>query len=358
MNNKEVYVRLFQEHAVESNDGVSYMDLNGFLDAVVPTSNNASSSSEAVLSTDSYKLLFGVADTKKAGRIDQAQWLTFVDTLERPDAEFLVAFKIFDYKNKGVVTLDDFQEVYYHNKSSQSLNFNFNTLFSQLYFGKNKVAPYSTFCQMLNGFSLERAKQMFLHFDKSGSGFISISDFNKLVRSLGKHKLSTQFMDKVVDIMYHESCQDGKVNFATVNAFFNIIRRSELIRQIARQCANSEGYFSRHSFNLAAASILEWQLPSPLEIDLLFYFAGVTVSGEVGSLDAFNNLFDPMWEDKKLLYKKNKASFSEEVTSSAKSFALGCAAGALGAAAVYPIDLIKTRMQRPVSYTHLTLPTN
>lgn len=352
MSDDEKYKHIFLYHARTPN-GVPVIDLNGFLDAVVP---RTSAGLAARIATGTYKLLFRAADRDGKGYLNLDDWMRFVRTLRLPDAEFRLAFDVFDTSKTGRVSLRDFQNVYFRHKSPQSLPFDFTSQFARLYFGRGGAVPYAIFCQMLNSFSFERVNQMYAHFDPRATGFISVNDFQTILNAVGKYKLSDRFLQKAGAIVDHASSQSGMVSYSTVNAFFNIIRRAELVREIAQKCANSEGYFSRDAFTQQAAATLDWQLPSPLEIDLLFFFAGVTVSGTVGSLDAFNGLFDPMWEAKKQLYIKRRGKFVDEVQNSAKSFALGCVAGAIGATAVYPIDLVKTRMQRQrKSSAHPTL---
>ena len=90
-----------------------------------------------------------------------------------------------------------------------------------------------------------------------------------------------------------------------------------------------------------------------MEADILFHFAGMDEpSGRLG-LGDFKKVLDASWQtpsnlsedDKSLKPPTYLSGFLEGALESAHHFLLGGISGAFGAFMVYPIDLVKTRMQ-------------
>jgi solute carrier family 25 aspartate/glutamate transporter 12/13 len=127
--------------------------------------------------------------------------------------------------------------------------------------------------------------------------------------------------------------------------------------------ANQENAITKQDFLSQAAKTSRYSLFTPMEADIIFHFAAVDSNGSGRlSLDDFEKILDPRWrpitqqEQQRLAElgsqqkaatggEKEKHGFLWEVIGNMYSFTLGSIAGAVGATAVYPIDLVKTRMQ-------------
>lgn len=80
--------------------------------------------------------------------------------------------------------------------------FNMNSPFIELYFGKNKqrVISYSEFSQFLHDFHEEYAIEAFRRYDKGGSGFISVLDFEDIMIRIKSHLLTPQVQTHLIEV--------------------------------------------------------------------------------------------------------------------------------------------------------------
>lgn len=289
-------------------------------------------------------------------------WSTFQSLLAKPDAEYEVAFRLFDVDGTGVVKFKQFQDIYDMNKGPDSIPFDWNSDWASLYLGGRKNRhdmTYPQFSQMLRGLQGERVRQAFIHFDKNGDGYIEPADFQRIIMETSSHKLSDHLLDNLQSL-----CNIGpgsKISYANVRAFQNMIREMDLLELIIRNATSKseDGKITRTDFLNEAARITRFSLFTPMEADILFHFASLDQpSGRLGVAD-FAKVLDASWQNA-YAYGAEAAGVAmdagaraftrtrtllQDVLQSAHHFALGSVAGAFGAFMVYPIDLVKTRMQ-------------
>ena len=111
---------------------------------------------------EQYTILFQVADRRKRGRIDIKDFATFDNLLKKPDAEYEIAFRLFDEKGTGVIKFDEFMKLYNQNKGKDTLAFDFNSGWAGLYLGGSRHRhdiTYPQFSQMLRALQGERIRQ-------------------------------------------------------------------------------------------------------------------------------------------------------------------------------------------------------
>lgn len=307
---------------------------------------------------EQYTILFRVADRQGKGKVTEADWAYFENLLTKPDAEYEIAFRLFDVDRLGSVKYADFRKLYEMNKGTDSIPFDWDCEWAKLYIGSKKKRhnlDYQQFSQMLRGLQGERIRQAFQLFDKDGDGFIEPEEFERIILETSRHKLSDHLLENLSTLC--NVTQGSKVSYANVRAFQNMIKEMDLVELIVRRaCAKSkDGKITRSEFLNQAAKITRFSLFTPMEADILFHFASMDEpSGRLG-LGDFAKVLDPSWrspayetDDKgELAHQaatKTQAFFSSAL-SSGYNFLLGSAAGAFGAVVVYPIDLVKTRMQ-------------
>lgn len=243
------------------------------------------------------------------------------------------------------------------NKGTTSIPFDWDCEWAKLYIGSKKKRhdmTYPQFSQMLRGLQGERIRQAFQLFDKDGDGYIDPADFERIILETAKHKLSDHLLDNLGTLC--NISQGSKISYANVRAFQNMIKEMDLVELILRRAIqrSSDGKITRSEFLNEAAKITRFSLFTPMEADILFHFASLDEpSGRLGLTD-FAKVLDPSWrnpiydsEDSDAAAKaaKKGGAVMHKVAEGVYNFGLGSVAGAFGAFMVYPIDLVKTRLQ-------------
>ena len=309
---------------------------------------------------EQYNVLFNIADRRSQGRINMHDWSVFNNLLAKPDAEYEMAFRLFADPVTGHVNFDEFKEVYARNRTS--IPFDWDSDWARLYLGGKKhrhAMTYPQFAQMLRGLQGERIRQAFLHFDKNGDGYIDPEDFQRIIHATASHKLSDHLLHNLPTLCNISS--GSKISYANVRAFQNMIREMDLVELIIRNAISksADGKITRVDFLNEAARITRSTLFTPMEADILFHFASLDQpSGRLGLQD-FARVLDASWHSGPNRLPEpfqgaptpaqKRVAGSESILHdfllSAHHFLLGSIAGAFGAFMVYPIDLVKTRMQ-------------
>ncbi|POR35048.1 Calcium-binding mitochondrial carrier protein [Tolypocladium paradoxum] len=333
--------------------GELYMGPDEFISAVAPKNEDYHK-----IKREQYSILFRVADSKGNGRVTMTDWGVFENLLLRPDAEYEIAFRLFDVDRTGNVKYDDFRKLYELNKGPDNIPFDWDCEWAKLYLGSKKKRHdlnYPQFAQMLRGLQGERIRQAFQLFDKDGDGYINPEDFERIILETSKHKLSDHLLANLGTLCNISA--GSKISYANVRAFLNMIKEMDLIELIVRRAASrsTDGKITRSEFVNEAAKVTRFSLFTPMEADILFHFAGLDEpSGRLGLRD-FAKVLDPSWRSPvydtdasiAALHKATStgSAFLNQALESTFNFMLGSVAGAFGAFMVYPIDLVKTRLQ-------------
>lgn len=347
----------FTKFASIEENGQKYLSVDDFVNAIAPEKEDYHK-----IQRHSYAVLFQVADRSKQGKVSAADWEAFEQLLDKPDAEYIIAFRLFDQEGTGQVDFNKFVELYNSHRSADSLPFNWNSNWASLYLGdksKRHTLSYHQFSQMLSGLLGERVRQAFQHYDPTNTGYILPEQFQSIIATSASHKLSDNLLSAL-----HTLCNIGnsqKVSYATVRAFLNVIRQTDMVDIIVSNATtkSKDGSITKQDFIYEAARSTKFSLFTPLEVDVLFHFASLNNKSGRLTVHDFRRVFDPSWQDPFVAYKKNEQikieaaknafldphSFLGEVFESLYNFTLGAIAGSFGATVVYPIDLVKTRMQ-------------
>lgn len=236
--------------------------------------------------------------------------------------------------------------------------FNFDCDWIKLYLGKrggSHVLGYSEFTQLIKGFQGERLRQSFHYFDKDTDGYINPDEFQRIIVELAGHKLSEAILVRLPTLCTMNPGR--KISYSEVIAFHNVIRDMDVVERLINRAVrkSKDGRIGISDFLNEAAANLRYGSFTPLEANIIWHFAsrgqGSGGAGERLTLTDFQSLLDAKWNPPTELLApegtelvKNR-SVVNRVGQGVYSFVLGGIAGGVGAFTVYPIDLVKTRLQ-------------
>uniref|UniRef100_A0A6Q2YGA6 EF-hand domain-containing protein n=1 Tax=Esox lucius TaxID=8010 RepID=A0A6Q2YGA6_ESOLU len=283
------------------------------------------------------QLIAGVADTSKDGLISFQEFMAFESVLCAPDALFIVAFQLFDKTGTGDISFANVRDIFSQTTVHHHIPFNWDCEFIRLHFGndRKKNLSYLEFTQFLQELQLEHARQAFAQKDKNKSGAISAMDFSDIMSTIRQHMLTPFVEENLVSAAGGSTSH--MVSFSYFNAFNALLNNMELIRKVYSMLAGThkDTLVTKEEFVSAANKFGQI---NPMEIDILYQLSGLHAHS--GFIPTPASFLPPQQA-----HGDPHRSVLLQAAESAYRFGLGALAGATGATAVYPIDLVKTRMQ-------------
>ncbi|XP_055445761.1 electrogenic aspartate/glutamate antiporter SLC25A13, mitochondrial isoform X1 [Bubalus kerabau] len=339
---------IFLKYASIEKNGEFFMSPNDFVTRYLNIFGESQPNPKTV------ELLSGVVDQTKDGLISFQEFVAFESVLCAPDALFMVAFQLFDKAGKGEVTFEDVKQVFGQTTIHQHIPFNWDSEFVQLHFGKERKRhlTYAEFTQFLLEIQLEHAKQAFVQRDNARTGKVTAIDFRDIMVTIRPHVL-TPFVEECL-VAAAGGTTSHQVSFSYFNGFNSLLNNMELIRKIYSTLAGNrkDVEVTKEEFVLAAQKFGQ---VTPMEVDILFQLAdlyeprGRMTLADIERIAPLEEGTLPFNLAEAQRQKKASVDSSRpvllQIAESAYRFGLGSIAGAVGATAVYPIDLVKTRMQ-------------
>uniref|UniRef100_A0A8B9L7M1 Solute carrier family 25 member 12 n=1 Tax=Astyanax mexicanus TaxID=7994 RepID=A0A8B9L7M1_ASTMX len=340
------FFSLPQHASVADKDGEQFMTPSDFVQKYLGLHTQIHHNPKTV------QLLAGVADTTKDGLISFQEFLAFESVLCVPDALFIVAFQLFDKTGTGDISFENVRDIFSQTTVHHHIPFNWDCEFIRLHFGhdRTKRLSYLEFTQFLQELQLEHARQAFAQKDKAKSGVISAMDFSDIMSTIRHHMLTSFVEENLVSVAGGGTSH--MVSFSYFNAFNSLLNNMELIRKIYSTLAGTrkDTLVTKEEFVHAANKFGQI---TPMEIDILYQLSAL--HSQTGRLNLTDIERIAPLEEGALPYhlaevqRQMHGDASRPVwlqaAESAYRFTLGSIAGATGATAVYPIDLVKTRMQ-------------
>jgi solute carrier family 25 aspartate/glutamate transporter 12/13 len=344
---------VFHKYASVTKDGEQYMSANDFISRFLGLIPNQDYNEETV------RLLANVVDTSKDGLISFVEFQAFEALLCLPDSVYVLAFQLFDTNSSGFVTYDEFEDVLRHTELHAHIPFNFDSHFIRMHFGKDhkRNVSYTEFTQLLHDFHEEHALQAFNRYDTNGEGYITPLHFNDIMTSLKSHLL-TDFVRENLSSVTSSLKGSKMVSFPYFMAFISLLRNMELIKQIHSSATqgNPDVELTKEEM---LHEIQKYSQITPMEIDILYQLAdcrqhtGRIKYDDIRAMAPLDSAKLPYGLQEQFIQESQRKQDADahgrsifvQVLESAYRFGLGSVAGAIGATTVYPIDLVKTRLQ-------------
>lgn len=343
---------VFEKYATQTVDGEKYMSYSDLILRYLQLLD--------VEKYDPYtfNVFASCVDTSRDGLISFSEFQGFEALLCAPDAMYALAFQIFDRNGNGYITCDEFQDILKHTTLYQSIPFNFESEFIRLHFGKDKSrkVSYSEFTQLIHDFHEEHAWQAFRGRDKNNNGYISAKDFEEILLSLKSYLLTPFVRENIVTVIVGEGHQ-RQISYAYYTAFISLLNNIELCKRIYLSATRKDTSkpLAKEEFLYQAQ---EFSQITPLEVDILYQLVylqnqqSMMTFADLDKLSPMEGRETPFKIQMQIAEQKlrleqghTERTFLLQVAESGYRFALGALAGATGATAVYPIDLVKTRLQ-------------
>ncbi|KAF8665365.1 hypothetical protein AX16_000384 [Volvariella volvacea WC 439] len=337
--------RTFEANAKVVN-GEKFLDHDSFVSAIAPKGDLTK------IGRAQFGLLFRVADTSRRGLVSWEDFTVFQTLLKRPDADYWMAFQYFDVDNSGYITFDEFKNVFSANVGSDALPFDFDCDWVKLYLGTKNgthVLGYNEFTQLMKGLQGERLRQAFKYLDEDQDGYIRPDQFKRIILEIAGHKLSDAVIDRLPTLCTLTPGQ--QISYSEVVAFYNVIKEMDMVERIIREATakSKDGRIDQSDFLNYSASSSRYSLFTPMEASIIFHFAGRGVGTQRLALIDFAQFLDPKWKpphrEREEAVPATPQSWVHRLAHPVYNFGLGGIAGAFGATIVYPIDMVKTRMQ-------------
>ncbi|KAF0979965.1 hypothetical protein FDP41_001118 [Naegleria fowleri] len=312
----------------------------------------------AQITSSNLDLLFRVADTGHTGKITFPEYVFLFKMLTTPESEFHLLFKMFDLDKDGAISKEEFKKVMRTN-NQRGVEFDFDCDLMHRFFGRDGTGnlSFNQFSQFMKLLNEEIRKQEFQKLDSQGRGFISGADFANLIT-----QYSVSLPQRVKENMKRIP-ENSKITYAEFDAYNRVISNLSSIAQSIRGLASREGdVITKESFSTAARRVTGIVL-SPMEIDIIFnMFASKPEEGVlykpdyeefIRVMDENNarrqHILDSWSRDTVAPDGLHEMTFGERFLNGAVKVATktlyGGISGAIGAFAVFPIDMVKTRMQ-------------
>ncbi|KAJ1977336.1 mitochondrial aspartate-glutamate transporter agc1 [Dimargaris verticillata] len=393
----------FRDHASATQpDGESAMTLDDFLSALFPFPP-AAAETHTGIPLDQYEVLFRIADTNHNGVVSYSEFVGFQHLLERPLAEYELAFKALDSSGRGRIAADEFQALVRAGAANSALNpassdrrdtndaLALDPTWLQLYVPTDVTTgqlkgdiDFQVFGQMLRELGLQRLQADFHRMDAKRTGAITADAFQQLVQQFAQNKVSDLVVRHVPALC--ELTDGARMTYPVLAAVYHLVHHTEWVETLLTLTArrHHKGLVTEDAFTRTATELTRSAALSPLETSVLFHLVHVVAdtvaqTARAYPLSDFQQLLDPAWrqtfatvtppsdlpassETTQTTAPKppmatpahsthaatattTAAPLLWEVAEQAYAFLQGSIAGAVGATVVYPIDLVKTRMQ-------------
>ncbi|KAJ8146040.1 hypothetical protein OY671_000878 [Metschnikowia pulcherrima] len=316
------------------------------------------------LPRDSYALLYLMADKGQKGYVSEQDFVSFIELLTSDDGEFKVLFNGLASDKKKLSYAECVDVLSRMNKAIdpdyQMKTRKFNWTYLERFFSPSGEIEFLDFISLINNLPVTKLIGGF-EVLSGRAGVINKDDLAHLLSTNLSHKLSARLKDNLQTLpdFFHQD----SFTLANVMLVYNCLNKLDLINEVIANTPPTTGEkadilvnkrdLHRHLNDHLLKSSNFKPITTP-ELDMLFFLINrneesITRKELISCLNPnyVNNVYTlPAIYEHPAAQPVTNDNFSLwPIFDSMYSFFLGSIAGCIGATAVYPIDLIKTRMQ-------------
>lgn len=350
---KEVFAQ-FASLDAASNE--RYLSLPEFVTILSPFPND--------LPRQSYALLYLIADKGNKGYVTENDFVSFVRTLTEDDGEFKLLFGILARDNKKLTYTDCIDVLNNLNKaidpSYQMKKRKLNWAYMERFFLPDGEIDFKDFVSLINNLPVTKLIGGF-EVLSGRKATINKDDLTHLLTTNLNHKLLSKLKKNLTSLPEYF----GKDSFTLSNVMlvYNCLNKLDLINEVIANTPpttsdksdiliNKKDLYNHLNDHLLKSSNFK-PITTP-ELDLLFFL--IDRNEETIPRRELISFLNPNYLNNVptlyLIFEHPAAQPVKDdnfslwpIFDSLYSFFLGSIAGCIGATAVYPIDLVKTRMQ-------------
>ncbi|CUM65021.1 uncharacterized protein PRCAT00002640001 [Priceomyces carsonii] len=318
---------------------------------------------ESDIPRETFSLLYLMADKDKKGFLTERDWIDFIQTLVSKDGEFKLLFDMISKGQQRAHYKDCLEVLSSLNKaidpSYQPKKAKLNWKYFESFFEPRGSIDYNEFVSLINYLPVTKLIGNFEMTQKNG--LITKDEMYTLITNNLKHKLSSQLKLNLKSL--HEFFEQEKFSLASVLFVYNSLSKVDLVNEVIANTPPTtkdkddiliDKYDLYNHLNDHLLKSSNFKPISMNELNLLFFLIDKNEEliprkelisffnpNYVNNMNSYYSIFEhpaaqPIQDDNFSLWP---------IFDSLYSFFLGSIAGCIGATVVYPIDLVKTRMQ-------------
>lgn len=355
---------IFSEFASVSTNQEKILTLPDFVNILSPFQTD--------IPKQTFSLLYLIADTDKKGYINEADWLKFINTLTSTDGDYKILYQFLTNSQNVKAELHYSDCVKVLNSINSSIDPSYqqklgklNWSFLPKMFEPHGAIEFNNFSTLISFLPLTKLVGNFELVSSKKNTITGQQMVNLLTTNLN-HKISNKLK---ASLPHAPEFFGDKKEFSLADVLFvyDTLKKVDLINEVIVNTPptnkdkddiiiNKNDLYSHLTDPLLRSA--NFRHVSSLELDLLFHLMNRKHDDNVPrkELVSFlnpnvdNNLatLAAIYEHPSSRYKTGEQSDNFSlwpIYDSLYSFFLGSIAGCIGATAVYPIDLVKTRMQ-------------
>ncbi|CAI5757163.1 unnamed protein product [Candida verbasci] len=364
MNSESKAQEIFTQFATVNENGERILTLPDFINILQPFKTD--------IPKPAFSLLYLIADVEKKGFINESNWINFINTLVSNDGEYKLLYKFLS-NNDSNSQISYNQCVEILNKLNTSIDPNYqqkliklNWIYFPKFFEPNGSIEFNDFITLIDYLPITKLIGNF-EITSNKSKYVNEEQFVNLLTSTLNHKLPNKLKNNLHNVTDFFGPNKKQFTLSNLLFIYDTLSKVDLINEVIVNTPpttkdkddiliNKQDLYNHLNDPILKSG--NFKPISMLELDLLFHLInksnGETINrAEIISFlnpNVNNNyeLLNPIFNHPKSKYllKESSDNFSLwPIYDSLYSFFLGSIAGCIGATAVYPIDLVKTRMQ-------------